>query len=238
MRSPSWRRGGAPPTRPRRRCARRTSSTCGATRRRPALVPARALTAGASCSATTAPRLCSTCTPRPALVSTSAGHLEGRRPHPARCRRARGRRGVRLDGLVLDPEPLHLSSHVVDFCGGHGRVTTSTCATWPGTRAARPEVSEESLDVRWWPVDALPPRSRHGGDGGRRRAPGLRRPAGRSALRVGPHVAVGGRRPTRRRARPPRGSPSHARPGRSGHPAPERGEWLGSRRWASSWSRT
>ena len=60
-------------------------------------------------------------------------------------------------GLVLDPVPLHLDSHEVPFCGGR-----------PGTRhldvrflavapaAAQHAVSEESLDVRWWPVDGLP----------------------------------------------------------------------------------
>ena len=60
-------------------------------------------------------------------------------------------------GLVLDPRPVHLDSHEVPFCGGR-----------PGTRhldvrflavapaGARPCVSEESSDLRWWPVDRLP----------------------------------------------------------------------------------
>ena len=62
-----------------------------------------------------------------------------------------------LEALTLEPEPLHLSSHVVDFCGGHDRVThldVRFLARAP--RSWTPEVSEESLDVRWWPVDALP----------------------------------------------------------------------------------
>ncbi len=62
-----------------------------------------------------------------------------------------------IEGLVVDPDPLHLDAHVVPFCGGH-----------PDTRhldvrflAVAPEgavhaVSDESVDVRWWPVDALP----------------------------------------------------------------------------------
>jgi 8-oxo-dGTP pyrophosphatase MutT (NUDIX family) len=59
--------------------------------------------------------------------------------------------------LRLDPSPVQLNTHDVPFCGGR-----------PGTRhldvrflavarkGAAHEVSGESLDVRWWPVDALP----------------------------------------------------------------------------------
>jgi len=62
-----------------------------------------------------------------------------------------------IDGLVLDPEPLHLDAHLVGFCGGHERVRhldVRFLAVAP--TGALPAVSEESLDVRWWPVDALP----------------------------------------------------------------------------------
>lgn len=62
-----------------------------------------------------------------------------------------------IPGLVLVPEPLHLDAHVVDFCGAHERVThldVRFLALAP--QDAVPEVSEESLDVRWWPVDGLP----------------------------------------------------------------------------------
>jgi 8-oxo-dGTP pyrophosphatase MutT (NUDIX family) len=59
--------------------------------------------------------------------------------------------------LALDPVPVHLDAHEVPFCGGR-----------PGTRhldvrfvavappGARAEISEESSELRWWPVDALP----------------------------------------------------------------------------------
>ncbi len=62
-----------------------------------------------------------------------------------------------LDELELDPEPVQLDRHEVSFCGGR-----------PGTRhldvrflaVARPgrahAVSEESVDVRWWPAGELP----------------------------------------------------------------------------------
>ncbi|WP_243058121.1 NUDIX hydrolase [Nocardioides sp. SR21] len=66
-----------------------------------------------------------------------------------------------LAGLVLDPEPVQLSEHAVPFCGpsegGAGDVhhlDVRFVAVAPA--GAEHAVSEESLDVRWWPVDALP----------------------------------------------------------------------------------
>ena len=59
--------------------------------------------------------------------------------------------------LRIDPVPVHLDAHEVPFCGGR-----------PGTRhldvrfvavappGARARISEESAELRWWPVDALP----------------------------------------------------------------------------------
>jgi 8-oxo-dGTP pyrophosphatase MutT (NUDIX family) len=62
-----------------------------------------------------------------------------------------------IAGLRLDPEPLHLDAHTVDFCGpqGHARhLDVRHLAVAPVDAVAT--VSEESLEVRWWPVDALP----------------------------------------------------------------------------------
>lgn len=62
-----------------------------------------------------------------------------------------------LDGLVLDGEPLHLDAHVVGFCGPHEQVRhldVRYLAVAPF--GAEPAVSDESLEVRWWPLDALP----------------------------------------------------------------------------------
>jgi 8-oxo-dGTP pyrophosphatase MutT (NUDIX family) len=62
-----------------------------------------------------------------------------------------------IAGLVVEPEPLHLDAHVVGFCAGHHRVRhldVRFLARAP--HGAAPEVSEESIDVRWWPVDDLP----------------------------------------------------------------------------------
>ena len=66
-----------------------------------------------------------------------------------------------LAQLDLDPVPLQLSEHAVPFCG------PSTAADRPvhhldvrflavARDGAEHTVSEESLDVRWWPIDRLP----------------------------------------------------------------------------------
>jgi 8-oxo-dGTP pyrophosphatase MutT (NUDIX family) len=62
-----------------------------------------------------------------------------------------------LADLALDPVPVQLSEHAVPFCGPNGEVhhlDVRYVATAP--EGAAHEVSDESLDLRWWPVDALP----------------------------------------------------------------------------------
>jgi 8-oxo-dGTP pyrophosphatase MutT (NUDIX family) len=62
-----------------------------------------------------------------------------------------------VPGLVLDPDPVHLDEHPVTFCGEPGLVhhlDVRFVAVAPA--GAVPVVSEESTDVRWWPVDGLP----------------------------------------------------------------------------------
>jgi 8-oxo-dGTP pyrophosphatase MutT (NUDIX family) len=62
-----------------------------------------------------------------------------------------------MTGLLVDPEPLHHDAHVVGFCGQHEQVRhldVRFLALAPSD--AEPAVSDESLDVRWWPVGALP----------------------------------------------------------------------------------
>lgn len=62
-----------------------------------------------------------------------------------------------LVGLRLDPVPVQLSEHAVPFCGPAGDVhhlDVRFVAVAPA--GAEHSVSEESLDVRWWPVEALP----------------------------------------------------------------------------------
>jgi 8-oxo-dGTP pyrophosphatase MutT (NUDIX family) len=62
-----------------------------------------------------------------------------------------------LAGLRLAPRPVHLDEHEVPFCGPAADVhhlDVRFVALAPAD--AVPAVSDESLDVRWWPVDALP----------------------------------------------------------------------------------
>lgn len=58
--------------------------------------------------------------------------------------------------LRLDPEPVHLDAHPVTFCGGRDAVHLDVRFLAVAPPAARTAISEESLDVRWWPADALP----------------------------------------------------------------------------------
>jgi len=85
------------------------------------------------------------------------GHLEPKDTSlaGAALREATEESGVQ--GLVLDPVPLHLDAHEVAFCGDHASVRhldVRFLALAP--EGAAHEVSEESIDVRWWPVDGLP----------------------------------------------------------------------------------
>lgn len=62
-----------------------------------------------------------------------------------------------IEGIVLDGEPLQLNAHPVPFCDPRGTVThldvRFLAVAPPGAVHA---VSEESLDVRWFPWNALP----------------------------------------------------------------------------------
>ena len=60
-------------------------------------------------------------------------------------------------GLALDPQPVQLNTHDVGFCDPRGTVRhldVRFVAVAPAEAAHTASV--ESLDVRWWPVDALP----------------------------------------------------------------------------------
>jgi 8-oxo-dGTP pyrophosphatase MutT (NUDIX family) len=62
-----------------------------------------------------------------------------------------------LDDLRLDAVPVHLDRHAVDFCDPRGTVRHLDVRYVAVARAgSEGRASDESLDVRWWPVDALP----------------------------------------------------------------------------------
>jgi 8-oxo-dGTP pyrophosphatase MutT (NUDIX family) len=85
------------------------------------------------------------------------GHLEpgDETLAAAALREAQEESGV-LD-LGLHPEPVHLDAHVVGFCDSRGDVHHLDVRFAARTPAGvRPAASEESLDVRWWPLDELP----------------------------------------------------------------------------------
>lgn len=85
------------------------------------------------------------------------GHLEPGDPSLAEAALREATEESGLADLALDPVPVQLSEHAVPFCGPHGDVhhlDVRFLALAPTD--AVPEVSDESLELRWWPVDALP----------------------------------------------------------------------------------
>ena len=85
------------------------------------------------------------------------GHCE---PGDSTLRGAATREGREESGLAdlaLSPEPVDLSAHDVPFCGGHASVEhLDVRYAAVASAESRLAVSDESLDVRWWPVDDLP----------------------------------------------------------------------------------
>jgi 8-oxo-dGTP pyrophosphatase MutT (NUDIX family) len=85
------------------------------------------------------------------------GHCEPGDPTLAAAAEREATEESGLAGLRLDPVPVQLSEHPVPFCGSDGdahHLDVRFLAV--AAPDAAPAVSEESLDVRWWPVDALP----------------------------------------------------------------------------------
>lgn len=85
------------------------------------------------------------------------GHVE---PGDRSLRDTATREGVEESGLadlVLDPEPIQLSRHRVEFCDPRGPVDHLDVRFRAVVDAASaPLVSAESVELRWWPVDDLP----------------------------------------------------------------------------------
>ena len=85
------------------------------------------------------------------------GHCEAGDPTIAAAALREATEESGLARLRLDPVPVHLSEHAVPFCDPRGGVhhldVRFVAVAADGDAHA---VSDESLDVRWWPVDGLP----------------------------------------------------------------------------------
>lgn len=103
------------------------------------------------------------------------GHCEpGDRTLPAvALREAAEESGI--DGLEIDPEPVHLDVHPVTCSLGVPTRHFDVQFLVRAPAGARPVCSDESLDLRWFPLDAVPAEVRvlAAALGIRRRPPGI-----------------------------------------------------------------
>ncbi|HET8595850.1 MAG TPA: NUDIX hydrolase [Intrasporangium sp.] len=85
------------------------------------------------------------------------GHLEpvDQTLHGAAIREGREESG--LAGLTVLPDVVHLDRHALPASFGSCREHLDVRFAAVADPRSRHAVSEESLDVRWWPVEALPP---------------------------------------------------------------------------------
>ena len=88
------------------------------------------------------------------------GHIEVDDPTLWSAAAREGREESGIDDLRVLPEIVHLDRHVLDGDFGTCREHLDVRFAAIAAPDAVPDVSTESLDVRWWPVDALPPGTR------------------------------------------------------------------------------
>lgn len=84
------------------------------------------------------------------------GHLEPGDASVWAAARREAREESGLASLEPLPDPVQLDRHVLDGDFGHCREHLDVRFVAVAPEGAEPVVSGESLDVRWWPVDALP----------------------------------------------------------------------------------
>ena len=83
----------------------------------------------------------------------AGGHIEAADHDLATAARREAVEETGITGLTLDPAPVLLSRHPAP-CGAQWHLDVQFVAV--ADRAVVPVVSEESIDVAWFPVDALP----------------------------------------------------------------------------------
>lgn len=85
------------------------------------------------------------------------GHLEPADATLLAAALREGREESGLHDLAIDPVPAQLDAHTVPFCAGHAEVEHLDVRYVARAREGLlPTVSDESIDVRWWPIDAPP----------------------------------------------------------------------------------
>lgn len=61
-----------------------------------------------------------------------------------------------IDGLTISPQPLHIDVHPITCSSGVPTRHLDVRFLVRAPAGAVPLISDESLDLRWWPLDALP----------------------------------------------------------------------------------
>jgi 8-oxo-dGTP pyrophosphatase MutT (NUDIX family) len=85
------------------------------------------------------------------------GHIEPGDPTLSAAALREGTEESGLPDLTVDPVPVHLSLHEVGFCDPRGAVRHFDVRFLARLgEHAEPVVSDESLDLRWFPVDDVP----------------------------------------------------------------------------------
>jgi 8-oxo-dGTP pyrophosphatase MutT (NUDIX family) len=104
----------------------------------------------------TADRVLLTLHPRVGAWIQLGGHCEPADSSlvEASLREAKEESGI--DGLMIDQSPLHLDVHPITCSLGLPTRHFDVRFLLRAPAGAVPEISEESDDLRWWPVDALP----------------------------------------------------------------------------------
>lgn len=87
------------------------------------------------------------------------GHCEPADGHIVRAARREAIEESGVDGLVMDPDVLGVHVHPITCSLGVPTRHLDVQFVAYAPAEARIEVSHESLDLRWWPLDELPPNS-------------------------------------------------------------------------------